>query len=219
MKSISGFLLLTALFIFQTTQAQKKVSELTLVYDITVATTGDKPELAQMFNGATTTVYIKDNNHRTEDVTALGQSVTIYNGKTGSAVVLKEYGSQKVLIRMTPDDWKSSNKQYEGISFTPGTERKTIAGYSCTQATGTMKDGTVFTVFYTKDIIPENKEYNAQFAALDGLVLEYSFTKNKMTVVRTVSQVKESSIPPSKFEAPKSGYREMTYAESKKGSR
>ena len=219
MNSIKGLFVFTALFTLYTAQAQKKVSELTLVYDITVATTGDKPEMAQMFNGATTTVYIKDNNHRTEDVTALGQSVTIFNGKTGSAVVLKEYGSQKLLIRMTPDDWKSSNKQYEGITFTPGTETKTIAGYSCTQATGTMKDGTKFTVFYTKEIMPENKDYNAQFAALDGLVLEYSFTKNKMTVVRTVSQVKESAIAPTKFEAPKSGYREMTYAESKKGSR
>jgi GLPGLI family protein len=217
MKRINGLMVFAAFLLASGTMAQRKVADLTLVYDITVESKGDKPEMAQMFNGATTTVYIKDNNHRTEDITALGQSATIYNGKTGGAVVLKEYGNQKLLIRMTAADWKNSNNQYDGIKFETAAETKTIAGYKCIKAVGTMKDGSSFFVYYTKDIIPENKEYNAQFAALDGLVMEYSFTRNKMTVVRTVSQIRETIIPPSKFEIPQSGYREMTYAESRKG--
>jgi GLPGLI family protein len=217
MKKISGLFVFAGLVSVSMVQAQKKVNELTLVYDITVESGGENPQMAQMFNGAATTVYIKDNNHRTEAVTSLGQSTTIYNGKTGSAVVLKEYGNQKLLIRMTPADWKSSNNKFEGVQFTTGTETKTIAGYLCTKATGKMTDGTSFTVYYTKEIVPENKDYNAQFSGLDGLVLEYQFTLGKMTVINTASQVRQNAIPPGKFEIPQSGYREMTYAESRKG--
>lgn len=219
MKRISGLLVATAFLAIPAAKAQKKVSELSIVYDITVESAGDKPEMAQMFNGATTTVYIKDNSHRTEAVTALGQSTTIFNGKNGSAVVLKEYGNQKLLIRMTPADWKSSNSKFDGIKYNVTAETKTIAGFLCYKATGTMTDGTVFSVYYTKDIVPENKDYNAQFSGLDGLVLEYQFTIGKMTVVNTASQVRQSPIPPAKFEVPQSGYREMTYAESRKGGR
>lgn len=196
--------------------AQKKVNDLSLIYDITVESAGDRPQAAQLFNGATTTVYIKGNNHRTEMVNSLGQSVTIYNGATSSAVVLKEYGNQKLLIRMTPADWKSSNSKFEGIKYTTTSETKTIAGYLCYKATGVMTDGTVFSVYYTKDIAPENSSYNPQFAGIEGLVLEYSYTAGKMKIVNTASQVRTNTIPPAKFDIPKSGYREMTYEESRK---
>jgi GLPGLI family protein len=196
--------------------AQKTVSELTLTYDITVETTGQQPAMANMFNGATTTVYIKGNNHRTEAVNALGTSTTIYDGKSNSAVVLKEYGAQKLLVRMNAANWKAANQKYEGVTYTIGTETKVIAGYNCTKATGKLADGTTFTVYFTKDIVPENKDYNLQFKGLNGLVMEYEFTVAGMKVVNTVSKIGFNAIAPAKFEVPKSGYREMTYEESLK---
>jgi GLPGLI family protein len=196
--------------------AQKTVSDITLVYDITVETSGQQPTMANMFNGATTTVYIKGASHRTEAVNALGSSTTIYDGKTNKAVLLKEYGAQKLLVRMTADNWKESNKKYEGVTYTIGTETKVIAGYTCTKATGKLTDGTQFTVFFTKDLVPENKEYNLQFKGLNGLVLEYAFDLGGIKVVNTVSKLSMGPIAPAKFEVPKSGYREMTYEESLK---
>lgn len=216
MKRTGSVFIAMFLFISPAVNAQKKVSDLSLTYDITVESAGDKPQMAQMFNGATTTVYIKAESHRTEMVNALGKSITIYNGKTNSAVVLKEYGNQKLLIRMTQADWKSSNSKFEGIKYTPSLETKTIAGYLCYKTTGTMADGTVFSVYYTKDIVPENNDYNPQFSGLDGLVLEYTFSVGKMKVVNTASQVRLNTISPAIFDIPKSGYREMTYEESRK---
>jgi len=196
--------------------AQKKVSELTLVYDTEITTGSKDPKLADAFDGATTTIYIKGTLTRTEMVSALFTSTTIHDAKTGTAVVLREVSGQKLLIKLTAEDWKDKNKRYEGIRFTDTDEKKVIAGYTCTKAIATMQDGSNFTVYYTKDIIPENREYEYQFRSLAGLPLEYEMTHGNLKIKYTVSQINLNPVPASKFDIPKSGYREMTYEESKK---
>jgi GLPGLI family protein len=204
------------LFFSFTLNAQKKVSELTLVYDATISTGDSQPKLADAFDGATTTVYIKGTMSRSEMTSALASFTSIHDSKTGVAVVLQEISGQKLLIRMTADNWKDKNKRYENISFNNTSETKTIAGYKCTKATATMQDGSTFTVYYTKDIIPENVEYNAQFKNLEGLPLEYELTQGKLKIKYTVSKINMNPVPASKFDIPKSGYRELTYEESRK---
>ncbi|NML23033.1 hypothetical protein HHL16_19300 [Pseudoflavitalea sp. G-6-1-2] len=198
--------------------AQKKVSELTLVYDAFVSTGNADPKLADAFDGATTTVYIKGNLSRSEMVSALFSSTTIHDSKTGTAVVLREVSGQKLLIRMTSANWAEKNKRYNGISFANTTETKTIAGYKCTKATATLNDGTVFTVYYTADLIPENRDYDYQFRNLNGLPLEYELVQGNLTIKYTVSNINMNPVPASKFDLPKTGYRELTYEESKKAS-
>ena len=196
--------------------AQKKVSELTLVYDTEITTGSKDPKLADAFDGATTTIYIKGPQSRSEMVSALFTSTTIHDSKAGTAVVLREVSGQKLLIRLTADDWKDKNKRYEGIKFSDTDETKVIAGYSTTKAIATMPDGSTFTVYYTKDIIPENREYEYQFRSLAGLPLEYEMNQGNLKIKYTVSQINLNPVPASKFDIPKSGYREMTYQESKK---
>ncbi|WP_127125998.1 hypothetical protein [Pseudoflavitalea rhizosphaerae] len=217
MKKFTLFLVLYSLLVVAA-NAQKRISELTMVYDATVSTGSADPKLADAFDGATTTVYIKGNMSRSEMASALFSSTTIHDSKTGSAVVLREVSGQKLLIRMTPQNWVEKNKRYNGITFTNSTETKTIAGYKCTKATATLKDGTVFTVYYTSDIIPENKDYDYQFRSLNGLPLEYELVQGKLTIKYTVSSINLNPVPASKFDLPKTGYREMTYEESKKTS-
>ena len=73
--------------------------------------------MADAFDGATTTVYLKGNLSRSELSSALFSSTTIHDSKTGAAVVLREVSGQKLLIRMTPENWSEKNKKYQGISF------------------------------------------------------------------------------------------------------
>src|SRR5580765_23604 len=129
------------------TLAQKKVSELTLVYDTEITTGSKDPKLADAFDGATTTIYIKGNASRSEMVSALFTSTTIHDAKTGTAVVLREVSGQKLLIRLTADDWKDKNKRYEGITFRDTDETKVIAGYNTTKAIATLPDGSTFIVY------------------------------------------------------------------------
>lgn len=197
--------------------SQRKVSELMLSYDMQVSTGVNEPKMADAFDGAVTTVYIKGHLSRSEMTSALFSSTTIHDAKAGTAVALREVSGQKLLIRMTTENWKEKNKKYEGIIFTNTSETKVIAGYKCTKAEAKLADGTVFEVFYTTDIIPENREYeNMMFKNLDGLPLEWQLVQGKLNIRYTLSKINLNPIPVSRFDIPKSGYREMTFDESKK---
>ena len=215
MKKYIGLFTLNLLLLL-TAAGQKKVSELTLVYDAAISSGSKEPKMADALDGATTTVYLKGPMSRTEMVSALFSSTTIHDSKTGTAVVLREVSGQKLLIRMTAENWAEKNKRYSGITFTDTKETRTIAGYKCTKAEAKLADGTTFTVYYTTEIIPENKEYDSQFRNLNGLPLEYELVQGKLTIKYTVSKINLNPVPASKFDIPKSGYREMTYDESKK---
>ena len=211
-------LIISALFstVATVAVAQKKVSEMTLIYDAVVSTGSADPKLADAFDGATTTVFIKGTQSRSEMVSALFTSTTIHDSKTGTAVVLREVSGQKLLIRLKPEDWDDKNKRYKGITFTDSPDdTKVIAGYKCTKSIAKAADGSTFSVYYTKEIVPENKDYDYQFRSLPGLPLEYEMVRGNLKIRYTVSQINLNPVPASKFDIPKSGYREMTYSESK----
>ena len=193
--------------------AQKKVSEFTIVYNSTVTSTAAKGNAPYT---ATNTIYIKGNMSRTEITSALASFVTIYDTKTGSGVVLREVSGQKLLIRMNAENWQDRNKHYAGIRFTNDPETKVIAGYKCMKATSTTKDSLHIVVYYTRDIISDNKDYDPQFKNLDGLPLEYELSRGNITIKFVLASINLNPVPASKFDIPTSGYREMTYEESKK---
>src|SRR5690349_16483847 len=128
MKKQLGLLVFGLVFLWMSANAQRKISEMTLVYDASVETGNKEPKIADAFDGATTTIYLKGNMSRSEMTSALLSSTTIHDSKTGSAVVLQEVSGQKLMIRMTPEDWVEKNKRYDGMTFTNTDETKTVAG-------------------------------------------------------------------------------------------
>lgn len=206
-----AFFLSTSVFV----RAQKKISEGTINYDIVINTGSDKPQAADFLDGATSTVYLKGNKSRTEMVSSLGTQATIIDGSKNSIIVLKEYGDQRYLIELTPEDWNDANKRYDGVSFSFTTDTKTILGYACKKAIGKLVDGTTFSVWYTPDLVPENMDFQSANKSLPGLAMEYEASMGKLNVTYTVSKISLSPVTAAKFDLPKTGYRIMTYAESK----
>ena len=197
------------------TWAQKKFSEGTITYDIVINSNSDKPKNADYLDGTTVANYIKGNKSRTEMVNALGTIVTIHDSSKNSIVILKEFGEQKFMITLTPADWQHANRKYEGITYTfIDTAQKTLQGYLCKKAIGTLQDGSSYTVWYTPDLVPENKNFQYETRSLPGLALEYEIDAKDRKVTYTVSKISFSPVPASKFDLPKSGYRIITYAES-----
>ena len=194
--------------------AQNRITEGIISYDIVVYTGNTNPTIADMFDGATSIVYLKGYMSRFEKVSSLGVESTIIDGKTGNVNVLKEYGDQKYIITMTPDNWKTANKKYNDIKFTYINEYKDIAGYKCQKAIGKMSDGTEINVFFTKDLVAENRDFEYAYKTLPGLAMEYETTIGTLKVTYTVSKVSFSIVPASRFELPKTGFRVMTYDES-----
>ena len=199
-------------------RAQKTLSEGAVFYDISVQTGSSQPQMADMFDGATAVLYLRGSLSRSELNSALGNTSTIFDHRNGNGLVLRDFGTQKLLIRMNRENWADKNRKYEGIEFKPTGETKTIAGYKCEKADATLKDGTKFTVFYTREVVTENTEYDPQFKNLPGLALEYESIVGNLKVRYTASRVSFYPVPIQKFEAPKSGtgYRELTYEESVK---
>jgi GLPGLI family protein len=216
MKKLGYILLgLAALLVVSDLFAQKRLTEATISYDIVINTNDNTPQAADLLDGATSVIYLKGNASRSEMISSLGTQSTIIDGKTGNVTVLKDYGEQKYMIRMTSANWKESNKKYEGISFSFVEEYKTIAGYNCQKAIGKLTDGTTFNVFFTRDLVPVNKDFQYLNKNLPGLAMQYEATMGKMMVTYTVSAINFNPVPAVKFDLPKSGYRVMTYEESK----
>lgn len=200
--------------------AQKKMTEGSVFYDITISTGSDKPQNADFLNGATSAVYIKGGKTRTEMVSSLGTQTTIINqaGNSKEVTILKEYGEQKYMINLTPADWADVNKRYENVNFTfDNSATKTIQGFVAKKAIGSMADGTTFTVWYTPDINIDGRDFQYVNRNLPGLALEYETTLGSLKVTYTASKVSFAPVPAAKFDLPKSGFRVMTYQESKGG--
>ncbi|HRO84543.1 MAG TPA: DUF4412 domain-containing protein [Niabella sp.] len=196
---------------------QKKLTEATIYYDIVINTNSSTPGAADLMDGATNIVYLKANSSRADMISSLGTQSTIIDGKTNAATILKEYGDQKYMITLTPSDWKNYNKKYDGVTYTIENEFKKIAGYNCQKAIGKLSDGTTFTVYFTKDLVPVNNEFQYINKNLPGLAMQYEAAQGKAKVTYTVSNIDFSIVPLAKFDLPKSGYRVMTYAESTQG--
>ena len=194
---------------------QRRLTEATISYDIVINTSNAKPQAADFLDGATSVIYLKGNSSRSEMISSLGTQATIIDGKSGDVTVLKEYGEQKYMIKLTPVNWKESNKKYEGISFTYTDEYKMIAGYNCQKAIGKLADGSTFTVYFTKDLLPVNKDFQYLNKNLPGLAMQYEASLGKTMVTYTVSNINFNPIPQAKFDIPKGGYRVMTYEESR----
>lgn len=211
----TGFIIAFFLSVI-TVKAQKVISEGTLIYNISIQTGSSEPKMADMLDGATTAIYIKGNQSRSELVSGLGSEVTIYDSKKGTGVILKDYSGQKLMITLTKDDWNKKNSKYEGITFTTTNETLNIAGYNCKKAIAKLKDGSSFVVYYTPEVEVADKDYDYQFKNLPGLALQYEWQSGEMRFKYTLSKINFDVVPASKFDIPKSGYRVMTYAETKK---
>lgn len=250
-------LLCCGLLMMGVAEAQKSVSELTLVYDYSARPVGDSLRAGGSGRGAAAengrpagesaeraagesgskpaesgssakgkdsvqnavhTVYIKGDKSRSEMTSPYFSSTILLDGNTGFGVILREVNGQKLLIRMNPDNWTERNRMYDGIYYRNTNESKEIAGYKCIKAVGQTKFGGTITVYYTRDIVPENRQYDPMFRNLEGLPLEYELTNGKVRILYRIARINLNPVPVSKFDIPSSssGYREMSYEDSKK---
>jgi GLPGLI family protein len=196
-------------------EAQKTLSDGSLVYNMSVETGSGQPKMADMLDGATTTIYLKGDKSKSELISSLGREATIYDASKGTGVILKDYSGQKLMITLTPANWEENNRKFDGIVFENTDETAKIAGFNCKKAIAKLKNGTSFTVFYTTEVKLSNKSYDAQFKTLPGLPVQYEMESGKMKFKFTLSKISYNSVPASTFEIPKSGYRVLTYEETK----
>jgi len=209
MKKIIFFLLV--LSTVTRANAQRVMTEGTITYNLSVVTSSKEPEIADIFDGATLSVYLKSNVALSELKSVLLNQTIIFDGKNLGAVILKESGDQKFIINLTPANWTHYNRKYDGVTYTFTNETKTVAGFPCKKAIGKLKDGIEFTVYYATNLVPSIKGYDYQFKGLPGMALEYEVLNGNMKVKYSASKVTFSPVPAFKFDIPKTGYRILDY--------
>ncbi len=196
-KMITGIsLFMTAALMTLQLSAQKKVSELMLVYDYSVKSEGNSGTVSAT---ATNTIYVKGNLSRTEWKSNLFSSVTIYDSKAGTAIQLKEVSGQKLLIRMNAENIEERDSRFAGLIFANTAETKTIAGYRCVKATATTKDGFTLAVYYTKELVTENRDYDPMFRNSDGLPPWHELANGKIKITNLLSAINLNPVPASKI--------------------
>lgn len=215
-KKIISFI--ACIIIYNIVVAQKTLSEGTIVYDIAINTGNKEPQMADAFDGATTTVYLKGGFSKTEMISALGNEKTIYDSKLGNAVILKEYSGQKLMITLTKENWEMKNKKYRNVAFDISNDTKMIIGYTCKKATATLADGSSIIVYFTNEVVLVNKGYDELFKNLPGLPMQYEFVNGKTKYTYTVSSINFNPIAATMFAFPKNGYRVISYDENKTNS-
>ena len=198
-----------------TSSAQKKISEGTIIYNVMVQSADPNPKMADAFDGALNTVYIKGRMNRSDLSSAFGTQSTIIDGKTGHVTVLKEYGPKKFMIQMTPQNWKEANTNYESVTFTYENNFKTIAGHKCQKAVGKLPNGETFSVYFTTELIVENPDFQYSNRTLPGLALEYESIIGDRKVIFSALSIDYTPVPAAKFDIPTKGFRVLTYEESK----
>ena len=100
-----------------------------------MSTISNSPDAANKIS-STTAFYLKGFASRSEVNSGLFSSVTIYDFKTGTGVILRLVNGQKLLIRMNEENWKQKNKimastptpKTTGIAPMPAPPPTTIIG-------------------------------------------------------------------------------------------
>ncbi len=190
---------------------QRVVAECTVIFKITLDDGTSDKDVTSSISKSAKTVFIKGNDSRVDLISPTVQQSVIYDKSETRAVVLREFGTNKFMNRLSKEQWLVANKQYQGMNLSLLNETKTILGYECKKAILTLKDGSVFSLYYATSIIPSVREFEYQFKDVPGFVLEYQIKElgDNTLVNYRAEKISLSPVLASKFDIPTSGYRLM----------
>jgi hypothetical protein len=206
---ITGFFTLLIFFVFPLFCQAQTYNDGIIEYDIILS--GDADTLSsRLFKNAYMILYVRGQQTRTELHTSLGNTITIYDEKKGNAVILSEYGGQRVMVRLSPDQYKSANKKYLHPVVTYSDKGKVIYGFDCKTAQMKFSDGTSFYVYISPEIKFQTL-YNGLPAILQGFPLEYESDLDGLKVIYKVRKIKKDAVIANLFTVPDEGYREVKF--------
>lgn len=209
---VASLLLPFLVVMTSTVKAQRKLSEATLTYRLELAGDDVAVPQADLFREARSRSYIKGVNSRTDLVTQAGTQSTLYLGKTREAILLKEYGNQRYLTRLTAEQWERSQQKYRGARLELLTDSLELYGYRCYKALAHCSDSTTLTLWYTRELVPVNKTFMPLAPSVPGLILQYEAPLGKMMVRYRIEQLVFTPVPQALFDIPESGYRILEYS-------
>ena len=203
-----------SLIISYQTVAQKVLTDGMLKYDISIESANGEKQISGSLNGATLSVYLTKDKSRSDMLSTPGTETTVYDNKSGRGFILKEYSGQKLMITTTADNWAQKNQVNSNLNFEVHAGITNIVGYNCKKAVAKSENGKTYTVYYDPSIVIANKQYNNAFSQLPGLPVQYELSSGNLLFKYTLTGMNMDILSGIKFEAPKAGFRVMSYEEN-----
>lgn len=211
---IKLFFVAVAIFCTKNMFAQKQLTDATIVYNLAIETRNGEKQLSNGLNGAVLTISLTKDKSKTELVSVPGTETNVYDSKAGKGFILKEFSAQKLMITTSTENWAQKNQNIKKQVFTTDNSETTIAGYKCKKAATANADGKNYTVYYDPTVTMTNTNYNNAFPQIAGLPVQFELSSGNLVFKYTLSTYTADAIPASKFDAPKAGFRVMTYEEN-----
>jgi GLPGLI family protein len=205
MKRCYSFICLLLLLNCSLFSQQRVVAECTINFSVEPDSTNNN-ESFELLKNTSKTVYIKGNDCRTEFKNQNYNQTLLYDKETGNAVILREFGNNKIMTKLNKTQYETVNAKYFGATFTTLPETKTILGYICQKGILKTKDAESI-VYYATSIVPSVKEFEYQFKDVPGFVLCYEVEDKGKSVKYIATKINLSPVQASKFDVPTSGFR------------
>ncbi len=146
----------------------------------------------------------------------MGSQVQIIDGTAKTITTVMNMMGQKFYYVETQEDVNSELEDDEKVSVDIKDETKVIAGYECTKAVVTVKQGgedMLFTIYYTEEIGSASMNIdNPYFSEVPGAMLEFEINTGGGTMKMEAISVDKKKIADSEFAVPE-GYQEKTSEE------
>jgi hypothetical protein len=190
---------------------QKRLSEGSLSF--TVLTYQDNQRIG---DSLTAQHFFKGAHTRTDLIGSMGKTITIYDSREALGAIVRDFGSQRILIPIDALAWADKNAWYNPDSIVYLNEQQIILEYPCKKARINLRNGDFIFVWFTTTVVLDNKDTEFQMGDLPGLALSYEYQNGATKVVYTPNSLSFDPVPIQKFDIPSSGYRILSYSESKK---
>ena len=194
--------------------SQKILNEGLLVYNISIESVKGEKAVGGSLNGAVLSVFLTKDKSRTEMVSTPGTETTVYDASAGKGFILKEYSAQKLMITTTADNWQQKNHINSHLDFKTDNGTQVLNNYTCKKAVAATADGKLYTVYFDPSVTIANKTYNNAFPQLGGLPVRYELQSGNLIFKYDLVKYSTENIYPAKFDAPKTGFRVMSFEEN-----
>ena len=190
---------------------QKRLSEGTLTFSVLTYS-----ENKQIGDSLTAQHFFKGAHTRSDLFGSLGRSATLYDSREQVGAIIRNFGYQKILVPLDALSWADKNAWYDPDSIVYSNEQKIILDYPCEKVQINLRNGARLLAWFTRSIILDNTNTEFQMGDLPGLVLHYEYATDQSRTVYSLIQLNFDPVPIQRFDIPSSGYRILSYTDSKK---
>lgn len=185
--------------------SQRKVTEATLRYSISLVGNADS-SLRAFYKTAQYICYLKGVNSRMDLITNFGKQTTLLQGKTNTAIIWRELGSQRYLTTLTTSQWAALNQRYEDSQLILTADSVKLLGYQSRKAFITLQDSTQSEVWFTTELIPVYRDFQLVAKTLPGLLVQYEAAIGNNRVIYQLEEINFNPVPQALFDVPKTCY-------------